>query len=175
MEEIKMYAIRCQPLYEAVSWNNSETELWPGAYGQPLYEAVSWNVNPIFKKFISFVSLFMRLWVEICPDVNIRLYRNVSLFMRLWVEINHDHECLWIGRSASLWGCELKCWRIESTIFCVPSASLWGCELKYVKTSDIPVVVGSASLWGCELKYVCRQVGLTSEDVSLFMRLWVEI
>ena len=55
-----------------------------------------------------FVSLFVRLWVEMAMasvDTNQAL---VSLFVRLWVEISFVSHTAHIASSASSWGCELK-------------------------------------------------------------------
>ena len=98
--------------------------------------------------------------------------------------------------SASLWGCELK-YSVKWKNFTVAlSASLWGCELKFYEKRKLTDWLSSASLWGCELKYasvswkvvhprqppceavswntwnMCRRV---SQEVSLLVRLWVEI
>ena len=55
-----------QPLYEAVSWNIAGYRTYCDDWSQPLYEAVSWNVvTCTITMQAQFVSLFMRLWVEI--------------------------------------------------------------------------------------------------------------
>ena len=100
----------------------------------------------------------------------------VSLLVRLWVEMPWPLIPVRPYPSASLWGCELKCVPVLSTVPSTMSASLWGCELKcpYPKTAGIlryrqPPCEAvswniirseytwddctSASLWGCELKY----------------------
>ena len=84
--------------------------------------------------------------------------------------------------------------------FCLKllSASSWGCELKFpVELTDshtinrqplreavswniilIPVITMSslsASSWGCELKYYGFEDFVRFRNVSLFVRLWVEI
>ena len=99
----------------------------------------------------------------------------VSLLVRLWVEIllilsKYDGQL-----SASLWGCELKWTAHHSEGYPLKSASLWGCELKYETIADSFVQELSASLWGCELK--CTEIGIPSarSDVSLLVRLWVEM
>ena len=121
----------------------------------------------------------------------------VSLFMRLWVEIHWlRQKRIVLERSASLWGCELKCglwWYCKEPRM---SASLWGCELKFENTGCSGAWRLSASLWGCELKCstkrrepgqysqplyeavswnLCRGKCRADRFVSLFMRLWVEI
>ena len=87
MNEKKKYCKHCQPLREAVSWNmasvfsRSFMDLSASSWGcelkyspfcsgifgssQPLREAVSWNVgNEDWLNYV-WVSLFVRLWVEI--------------------------------------------------------------------------------------------------------------
>ena len=100
-------------------------------------------------------------------------------------------------RSASLWGCELKCSRSRLHIlhysqppceavswneyYCAEllknngSASLWGCELKYVVYRTASDKERSASLWGCELKCGTVDCLFYRKSVSLLVRLWVEI
>ena len=99
------------------------------------------------------VSLLVRLWVEIRLGSVVRHRQPVSLLVRLWVEMWSPPSERVYFRSASLWGCELKCgqrdpWSVESE-----SASLWGCELK----CDISLSVPS------------------HYRVSLLVRLWVEM
>ena len=55
------------------------------------------------------------------------------------------------------------------------SASSWGCELKYLNYSHRLLWSPSASSWGCELKYTCDNSTDHPINVSLFVRLWVEI
>ena len=88
---------------------NLTTRVMPG---QPPCEAVSWNF--LLKK---------GSWQT----------AQVSLLVRLWVEITlMKHKKTETG-SASLWGCELKCFRNRYLTTSVLSASLWGCELKCKK------------------------------------------
>ena len=99
-------------------------------------------------------------------------------------------------RSASLWGCELKC--------CTGYYSVTGrgqppCEAVSWNASKLPWQLApfvsllvrlwvemlsrrqmngsrpSASLWGCELKFSCWLLLLIRHTVSLLVRLWVEI
>ena len=99
-------------------------------------------------------------------------------------------------KSASSWGCELKCvvscWNISFSL----SASSWGCELKYNISVQYPGEMSSASSWGCELKWThinryniisCQPLREAvswnvkyrkvwyNQPVSLFVRLWVEM
>ena len=97
----------------ASSWG-CELKLWTDwrivqNSSQPLREAVSWNVPRTLRDVPSFVSLFVRLWVEILTNICMikQMFRQplreavswnkiclkkaepnqVSLFVRLWVEI----------------------------------------------------------------------------------------
>ena len=120
---------------------------------QPLREAVSWNKICLKKAEPNQVSLFVRLWVEI-----FRIF---------------ETDCM--VKSASSWGCELKCVILPSRINVTWSASSWGCELKYAFRSSVFIRNKSASSWGCELKCnreICMRI---SRFVSLFVRLWIEI
>ena len=84
-----MRVLNCQPLREAVSWNILLITYRNLVMSQPLREAVSWNIIfQVCSRFVFFVSLFVRLWVEI-----IHIIRNH------WIHT----------QSASSWGCELKC------------------------------------------------------------------
>ena len=121
------------------------------------------------------VSLFVRLWVEICWISRSLVWKQVSLFVRLWVEMKTQ----WYGRSkvvsASSWGCELKYYVLIPPVLQSASASSWGCELKSwcscchlaCRSQPLREAVSwnnggkiqyvrypmSASSWGCELKY----------------------
>ena len=77
--------------------------------------------------------------------------------------------------SASSWGCELKFYTIAAYPSCILSASSWGCELKCRIHGTCFDDFLSASSWGCELKYFVGHGCKCNIDVSLFMRLWVEI
>ena len=122
----------CQPPCEAVSWNATVSALiacWmPSAslwgcelkynnilklyqrHRQPPCEAVSWNSFVLsISSASAFVSLLVRLWVEILFSFFESLQESVSLLVRLWVEIVNNRYCSHNFPSASLWGCELKC------------------------------------------------------------------
>ena len=109
-EIAKMRRLLCQPLREAVSWNTKQYMLYQMKNSQPLREAVSWNISRLntdnslpssasswgcelkYDKWYidiscTFVSLFVRLWVEINLQWSIIQILYVSLFVRLWVEI----------------------------------------------------------------------------------------
>ena len=106
----------------------------------------------VIGNYLALVSLLVRLWVEImirnllwsvvirqppCEAVSWNLWLNVtqcihvvSLLVRLWVEISVTTATATLKKSASLWGCELKCLQSVCSAPPFPSASLWGCELK---------------------------------------------
>ena len=144
------------------------------------------------------VSLLVRLWVEMnflyrksTPEGGQPPCEAVS-----W-NANAGWSALNTSSSASLWGCELKYnkkyfrWKSNSQPPCEAvswngldfgfeesynaSASLWGCELKYCTTITIPVEFSSASLWGCELKLASLGIKPPTQNVSLLVRLWVEM
>ena len=101
--------------------------------------------------------------------------QSVSLLVRLWVEIVATFYLWQKERSASLWGCELKCfpdppgqseycqppceavsWNVDFFFltlhcFCQPpcEAVSWNATASYISMH----LLTSASLWGCELKY----------------------
>ena len=108
--------VKCrQPPREAVSWNVVCDRQISSIQSQPPREAVSWNAS--LGRTIG--SLF------------------VSLLVRLWVEISYDMFESPDRLSASSWGCELK--YLVSTYKNkrnLPSASSWGCELKYVSSHN---------------------------------------
>ena len=99
---------------------------------QPLREAVSWNDSlTIDNDLAEVVSLFVRLWVEMRLRVISQCTCWVSLFVRLWVEIQARHNKGIVNQSASSWGCELK-WKTDKKVLGgTVSASSWGCELKW--------------------------------------------
>ena len=120
------------------------------------------------------VSLLVRLWVEIfCTMYQIKTSR-VSLLVRLWVEMALPPHIFLYFPSASLWGCELKCfvllpfvavlgqppceavsWNIFSFILIFHGYSQPPCEAVSWNIADQTgkwSYLQSASLWGCELK-----------------------
>ena len=145
----------CQPPCEAVSWN-----AWHGTENQLVKKSASlWGCElkyggQVYQKHRTYVSLLVRLWVEIPTP---RTYHVTC------------------SSSASLWGCELKClipfcykpvkivsllvrlwvemvrfpvWQAAPT--CQPpcEAVSWNTLHAFVKNWRQQ----SASLWGCELK-----------------------
>ena len=125
---------------------------------------------------VRFVSLLVRLWVEMSNTGRYDIINLVSLLVRLWVEmspcgqpytpLNGQPPCeavSWNVRtswtfpggslSASLWGCELKYHQKYLINGMDTSASLWGCELKWRYFCSQLQPDPSASLWGCELKF----------------------
>ena len=108
------------------------------------------------------------------PSVDYQM-KNVSLLVRLWVEIYSVTGYNDFDQSASLWGCELKYSINDFTLLEKRSASLWGCELKYEWLGIRSEGQMSASLWGCELKYFRGRETECRRNVSLLVRLWVEI
>ena len=114
---------------------------------------MSWNADKIETILRKYVSLFVRLWVEIIMEWQLKKLLNVSLFVRLWVEI------VLLFNKKSL----------------VSSASSWGCELKWLKKGQ------RTGLWIVSL-FVRLWVEMHKNTsikpykyVSLFVRLWVEI
>ena len=78
----------CQPPCEAVSWNTQIIQSCFSCTCQPPCEAVSWNFISCADIFRLFVSLLVRLWVEMSnPNSSRTFASNVSLLVRLWVEI----------------------------------------------------------------------------------------
>ena len=159
-----------------MSWNIVSLKSKRQISGQPLREAVSWNTWILVINSISFVSLFVRLWVEISISLSNSSFLFVSLFVRLWVEISQDTT------KTSFWTVSLfvRLWVemynfIESYKKVEMSASSWGCELKYRWNDHISILFPSASSWGCELKYQPNKSWEYILTVSLFVRLWVEI
>ena len=126
----RKYVSYSQPLREAVSWNTSMKPVLSLTSRQPLREAVSWNEFDAFDFSDAFVSLFVRLWVEI---VYVRLVRNIT-------------------PSASSWGCELKSSQCRSLprTFRQPlrEAVSWNMTSHAMQITRL----ASASSWGCELK-----------------------
>ena len=144
----------------------------------------------------------------------------VSLFVRLWVEMCSSCNNSGLSKSASSWGCELKlsnrkywhkmgnCQPLREAVswnygislytiyaFCQPlrEAVSWNFErFRFVfKSSSVSLFVrlwveiqmkiletpstASASSWGCELKFAGLLFCTATPIVSLFVRLWVEI
>ena len=99
-----------QPLREAVSWNITDWRQTGWQQSQPLREAVSWNVvtegnygNAV--KSASSWGCELKSYADKVYDGSYF----VSLFVRLWVEIRSRYSPHRWSPSASSWGCELKC------------------------------------------------------------------
>ena len=125
----------------------------PGVYRrQPPCEAVSWNSN----------------------GDKVQTSGGVSLLVRLWVEIILGSKLESAKRSASLWGCELKCMDIVEH-YCVIGqppceAVSWNAECnRDIKTYFVSLLV---RLW---VEMYDRGWNDALEKVSLLVRLWVEM
>ena len=165
---------------------------------QPPCEAVSWNLLccVIFNDRNT-VSLLVRLWVEMWSGrSNLPLILSASLW---GCELKYPDlpENCYAEKSASLWGCELKLKRSGLYWIFHQSASLWGCELKYfwhmaVKLRRCCQPPCEAVSWNIFVIAFCNQVQsqppceavswniscmekIHEENVSLLVRLWVEI
>ena len=120
---------------------------------QPLREAVSWNTKPRFMLIWSFVSLFVRLWVEICSSSSI---------------------CMKFS-SASSWGCELKSIYgalLETESLVSLFVRLWVEMYQTINFDYLSEVSLFVRLW-VEIR-IMEQL-LIGVIVSLFVRLWVEM
>ena len=143
-----------QPPCEAVSWNKPSVDTVKWWKSQPPCEAVSWNSDRIQLLLAVYVSLLVRLWVEICDDSG------------------------WVWSRDRQPPCEAVSWNFHSSAEHLPEHSQPPCEAVSWNVRILRVAaqhLSSASLWGCELKYkMCYRV--TNEElVSLLVRLWVEI
>ena len=167
----------CQPLREAVSWNEEYNKqrkeqsivslfvrLWVEMAWimsiflcvscQPLREAVSWNATILRISVSLYVSLFVRLWVEMCISGIQSNTPCVSLFVRLWVEM---HWLRWSPRML------LRQPLREAVSWNNPGSSVFG------RTCCQPL--REAVSWnGLQFRTPYR-----NQEVSLFVRLWVEM
>ena len=117
----------------------------------------------------------MRLWVEIHKSYNPAFLALVSLLVRLWVEISGFPSGLKGGvRSASLWGCELKCSKKYLSIHILrqPPCEAVSWNIAIVSIFSIDTVSLLVRLW-VEINNLIKQ--LVPSLVSLLVRLWVEI
>ena len=135
---VEMLLSRClrqmlvrQPPCEAVSWNVYDATRCRWCDGQPPCEAVSWNMGESTSAWTS----------DGQPPCEAVSWNSVKV-----------GKMPRLQTSASLWGCELKCWLLKGYHLSQKSASLWGCELKCKTIISIRRKRQSASLWGCELK-----------------------
>ena len=164
-----------QPPCEAVSWNSSRA-----AFPFQTYPSASlWGcelkcLEVVVFVSVVYVSLLVRLWVEMRYELTLIPALLVSLLVRLWVEMQTCVVLTHRTLSASLWGCELKSQytHTTTTVYCQPpcEAVSWNRFMKINATISIRqppceavswnnIIPGcteydeeSASLWGCELK-----------------------
>ena len=126
-------------------------------------------------KYPYLVSLLVRLWVEMQPDLWYRSAVLVSLLVRLWVEM--VRRLVTVGGVQGQPPCEAVSWNFRyanRTVLATTSASLWGCELKYhwyfLSLDPIRQPPCEAVSWNsmaCMYSIGC--------SVSLLVRLWVEM
>ena len=189
----------CQPLREAVSWNEEYNKqrkeqsivslfvrLWVEMAWimsiflcvscQPLREAVSWNATILRISVSLYVSLFVRLWVEMCISGIQSNTPCVSLFVRLWVEImavRYSRDTglvslfvrLWVEMHWLRWSPRMLLRQPlrEAVSWNNPGSSVFG------RTCCQPL--REAVSWnGLQFRTPYR-----NQEVSLFVRLWVEI
>ena len=144
---------------------------------QPPCEAVSWNTANI--RILTSFESSASLWgceLKCVKKQKYLLEIWVSLLVRLWVEI--DNVINNFLPSTCQPPCEAVSWNtfVSSKATALKSsASLWGCELKCYACKSKAKRITSASLWGCELKYDEQIKAHMISFVSLLVRLWVEI
>ena len=120
-----------QPPCEAVSWNEigeSHKLNSPVSLLVRLWVEIIYHQTELFHEA---VSLLVRLWVEISSEIFNKWHGYVSLLVRLWVEMLPGWQilCTYLRQPP----CEAVSWNIISSYIisiCIKSASLWGCELK---------------------------------------------
>ena len=105
--------LKRQPPCEAVSWNNSAKFLASVRICQPPCEAVSWNIELFALCLFWPVSLLVRLWVEMQAfrRVHLSLSRQPPCEAVSW-NVQKQLSAASGDLSASLWGCELKCFHL---------------------------------------------------------------
>ena len=120
---------------------------------QPPCEAVSWNIWFWLCCCSSTVSLLVRLWVEIIFCHHYTMLRFVSLLVRLWVEICNLTTIIW-------------------NIICQPpcEAVSWNVIASFLTASKEGQPPCEAVSWNS-----FSMASFTSLDVSLLVRLWVEM
>ena len=161
-----------QPPCEAVSWNMFFHNFFSGRICQPPCEAVSWNNKVEVMKQCDTVSLLVRLWVEISRVLKINRKQKVSLLVRLWVEISSIHRRNSFLPSASLWGCELKYFKVGTSNPTTPVSllvRLW-VEIPRGKEAHLRHYRQPPWVLRCLFGYAIIDTIL----VSLFERLWIE-
>ena len=100
---------------------------------------------------------------------------SVSLLVRLWVEIRNSEirQRIWPGQPP----CEAVSWNMLRPSYHGAggrSASLWGCELKWCKSVQKPKT-GVSLLVRLWVEISVTKNALYGDTVSLLVRLWVEI
>ena len=145
-----------------------------------------------------FVSLLVRLWVEMRVCLLLGMLLPVSLLVRLWVEMHCTVWCwklsyrqppceavswniLWQRNGICGIGqppCEAVSWNIGHYSNSELEKSQPPCEAVSWNVDHMLLAYAdylSASLWGCELKYISGDTIFSGFVVSLLVRLWVEI
>ena len=154
-------------------------------------------IDTCSRLYLSLVSLFVRLWVEIARipkrlyvaasasswgcELKCRPYSHsdkqfdVSLFVRLWVEIDLIFKTL-VDDKVSLF---VRLWvEIPPSISNVPhgsSASSWGCELKYTFSPEEVFAISQPLREAVSWNTFSDLIHINCGIVSLFVRLWVEM
>ena len=119
------------------------------------------------------VSLFVRLWVEILVIAYMCLCLAVSLFVRLWVEIKSALRKQNPTKSASSWGCELKCNReicMRISRFVSLFVRLW-IEIKW-QDETVETVLRQPLRETVRWNF-CKKCNRIYFFASFFIRLWV--
>ena len=164
---------------------------------QPPCEAVSWNITIINSIPVAVVSLLVRLWVEIWDNCRQFCTRIVSLLVRLWVEMYWDRYSFCPKRRQP--PCEAVSWNVLNCVLLTTPFSQPPCEAVSWNNSGLLITAFSgrqppceAVSWnteGCDKDGAwqgqppCEAVSWnhleetlwTSDEVSLLVRLWVEI
>ena len=142
---------------------------------QPPCEAVSWNIWFWLCCCSSTVSLLVRLWVEIIFCHHYTMLRFVSLLVRLWVEICNLTTIIW--NIICQPPCEAVSWNVIASFLTASKEGQPPCEA--VSWNEVQVQSGLY----CHGQPPCEAVSwnsfsmasFTSLDVSLLVRLWVEM
>ena len=157
---------------EICTWST----IWKSGTRQPPCEAVSWNTirgSRIIDLLPSASLWGCELKYETTYAVSLADSQPPceAVSWNDWVRMDRPRE--WRQPP-----CEAVSWNIASEMdvdYEELSASLWGCELKWKRLFSWRFRYGSASLWGCELKSAYINSYAPGCDVSLLVRLWVEI
>ena len=157
-----------QPLREAVSWNYS-IQIW---FVRSWTSASSWGcelkcIKTAKRKQLQFVSLFVRLWVEMPQTLHFFTALFVSLFVRLWVEMwNFSTDVEHIYRQPLREAVSWNFWVVPfiSSFIVSLFVRLW---VEIYISEEMQYSGKSASSWGCELKYGMRVCGLKRKGQPL--------